>query len=439
MGKKSFLAVTITFLLIFILALGGMPALAKAKLESDLYTAETVDGVTLAMKRYRPDESARFRKGAQPIVLMPGILCGLNYYDVRTPPGENYEVKLPSPLASWAKGDKYIKKDHMRYYSLAHYLWLQGYDVWMANYRGEGREPYQSGGATGYSLDDLGIYDVPAIVEKVYTETGKHPVWLGHSMGSTMAYIYLEGAKYGDGGNPHVVSDPALAEERNGGNGPQSIKALVDIDGPVVPFTGHLVDNFPVWAILYWPWYLNLRPLTAQYGEYLADPFFSIIDMMWQISEASGCPDLDIINAFLCVNKENFDPAVAKFTVEYVLDGFSSRVFGQYFDASAHGVLREDFCNGDNDLFPPEPCNGDGYYYYSDNLGKIKLPTLVMADGRHDVTNPDDVRRFFESKARTNQDAFVMVPDAAHLDLIGGLNSPTFTFSEVGKWLKKLK
>src|SRR4030042_3549763 len=90
-----------------------------------------------------------------------------------------------------------------------------------------------SGGATGYSLDDCGIYDVPAIVEKVYEVTKKHPIWMGHSMGSSMANIYLQGAKYGEGENPHVISDPALAAERNGGNGKQSLKALVYLGGPM--------------------------------------------------------------------------------------------------------------------------------------------------------------------------------------------------------------
>ena len=35
--------------------------------------------------------------------------------------------------------EPYIKADKMRYYSLAHYLWLQGFDPWFVNYRDTGR------------------------------------------------------------------------------------------------------------------------------------------------------------------------------------------------------------------------------------------------------------------------------------------------------------
>ena len=39
----------------------------------DIYTARTVDGVDLAMWRYRPDPQSPLREGAQPVILMPGM------------------------------------------------------------------------------------------------------------------------------------------------------------------------------------------------------------------------------------------------------------------------------------------------------------------------------------------------------------------------------
>lgn len=436
MGKKSLIATTCLLILIFLMS--GIPATAKGNGKSDRYTATTQDGVDLALKRYRPDKTASFRDGAQPIILMPGLVSNMNEFDVRTPEGEKYDIKLPAELAPWANGDKYIKKDPMKYYSMAHYLWLQGYDVWMANYRGEGREPCLSGGMNGYSMDDLGIYDCPAVVEKVYEVTGKHPVWLGHSMGSSMAYIYLEGSKYGDGDNPHVVSDPALAQERNGGNGKQSLKGFIDLDGPMVPFNGGILDNFLVWILIYGPWYIDLRPMTVQYGEYIADPVFSIGDMLWNICKMFGLPDLGPINAALSIAADNLDPAVGRFAAEYAVDGFSTRTIAQYLDASAHGVFREDYCNGEGAMIPPDPSPGDGYYCYSDHLDKIKLPALVLADDRFDITQPSDIEKFYLSKTRDGLDAFIRVPDSAHVDIVCGLNSPTITFPEIGKWLKNL-
>jgi len=436
MGRKSVISILCALLIVF--SVGGLPAMAASKEGPDRYTATTADGVKLAIKHYRPNRTAKFRKGAQPILLMPALATSINEFDTRTPKGEEYYVKLPSPLQPWARGDKYIQNDHMRYYSLAHYLWLQGYDVWMGNYRGAGREPYVSGGGNGYSIDDIGIYDAPAIVKKVYGLTGKHPIWLGHSMGAMTAYIYLQGARYGFGFNPHVVSDPALVKKRNGGNSPESIKAFVDLDGPMVPFNGAGLDNIFTWAGLAWPMYLDLRPFFIHNAVYYVDLTLLFTDALWHASQMLGVQDLGPMNILFSMNKDNLAPAVAKCAAKYCFDGFSTRVLAQFADAAAHGLFREDFTNGQWRLFPPDPYPGDGYYSYSDNLKKIKVPAFVIVDDRADITNPDNIKEFYLNKTRAALDAFLRVPNAAHMDLVCGLNAPTVTFPAIGRWLKKV-
>jgi pimeloyl-ACP methyl ester carboxylesterase len=438
-ASKMWKRLLLSFILSALICLTLLPAIpAHAAGDPEKYTATAADGMELAMKRYRPDATASFHIGAQPVICMPGIICGANIYDVQTPAGENYDLQLPSPLASWAQGDVYVQKDPMRYYSMAHYLWLQGYDVWLVNYRGEGRDPYLSGGQMGYTIDDLGIYDVPAIVEKVYDVTGQHPIWCAHSMGATMAYIYLQGAKYGEGDNPHVIADPALAEERNGGTGRQAIKALIDLDGPQIPSSGKLVNNTLVWAALYWPFYVDLRPLTANFGDMLAYPLLSLMNLVWQLQQSLGGIDLDLANLLVCINQNNLAPSVGEYVVKYVFDAISTRVLAQWADAGIHGKLREDYENGNGDLFPPVPAPNDGYYYYSDNMDKVTIPALVMADDRVDITNPDDIKNFYNAKTRNPLDTFIRVAGAAHVDLICGLNAPSFTYPEIGNWLKKL-
>jgi hypothetical protein len=168
MGKRT-TSFMVTVIISLLLTLTVSPVLAAARHpESNRYTALTEDGVELAMKRYRPDSRARFRTRGQPLILAPGITANINEFYICTPEGEHYNVQLPSNPACWARGDRYIEKDHLKYYSLAHYLWNRGYDVWLFNYRGQGRGEYTSGGASGYSVDDLGIYDLPAVIEKVY-------------------------------------------------------------------------------------------------------------------------------------------------------------------------------------------------------------------------------------------------------------------------------
>jgi Serine aminopeptidase, S33 len=433
MGKKS---VIIFICALLAIALGGLPVGAASE-GPDRYTAVTADGARLAMKRYRPDSRAGFNKGAQPIILMPALATSMNEFDVRTPPGEKYKLRMPAQLEPWASGDKYIQNDNMRYHSLAHYLWRQGYDVWMVNYRGEGRTPYRSTGAWGSSIDDLGIYDVPAVVEKVYSLTRKHPIYLGHSTGATMAYIYLQGARYGPGPNPHVVSDPALVKERNGGSGPQSIKAFVDVDGPMVTFTGTVLDNPLMWDALYWPWYVDLRPILVPIGNYLADPMTLGSEIVYNFLRMLGLPDLGPINVLASFSAGDLQTALNQYGAKYCFDGSSTRVLAQFSDAAAHGIFREDYANGTGAIIPPDPAPGDGYYVYTYNLNKIKLPSLVLADGRRDITNPDDIKSFYLKKTRNSLDKFVLVKGVAHCDIAFGERAPGFVFPTIGAWLKR--
>jgi hypothetical protein len=446
MGRKSFSLGVLAFLLASLLvflgaALGFPPVKAAAAAESDRYTARTEDGVDLALKRYRPGSDARFRKGGQPVIIMPGIISNFNEFDLYTPEGENYDLKLPSPLAAWARNDRYVKRDPMRYYSLAHYLWNQGYDVWLANYRGEGREPYLSGGAAGYSVDDCGIYDLPAIVEKVYEVTGRHPVYCGHSMGASMCIIYLNGAKYSAGPKSHVISDPALVAERNGGSGKQALKGFIDLDGPMGTAGGPSLDMSWWWDLFYTPWYIDMRWFIPFLSDFFVPLMHNSSALLWFAYEFMGWPDLGPLNTLTAINPNNIDENVYRYLGKYGVDGTSTRTFAQLQDAHVHRKFREDYTNGNPDLpssDPPDPFPGDGYYYYSDNLGKISLPALVLADDTPDLTTPQDIQNFYAGKTRNSLDKFMRVPGTAHIDLVVGLNAPTVTFPEIGRWLQAL-
>jgi pimeloyl-ACP methyl ester carboxylesterase len=419
MGKK--VSLSLAFFMTFLLSLTlFMPGLAAAAAPADRYTARTADGVELAMKRYRPDEKAGFRRKGQPVILMPGMLCNINYFDVWTPPGKSYAPQLP-PLPDWARRDPYIKKDPMRYYSLAHYLWLQGYDVWLANYRGQGREPYMSGGAEKpYTPSDCGIYDLPAIVEKVYEVTGKHPVWIGHSMGAAMAYIYLEGATYAGGDRTKIVLDPALAAERNGGRGRQSLKGFVDLDGPIEAAGNPANNNSDDGSS--WPAYIDLRYPLESFGDFLGSAQYFSSLILWCFYQALGCPDLGFLNALLICEPNDVQQDVLKYIVTYGVDGISGGVF-----ATLLGNMQ-----GNPDV-SPEVAN-----FYRNNLYRITLPAMVVADGTFDLTDPEDIRQAYVCKTRNRADVFMKLAGTAHMDLVFGLKAAESLFPEINNWIKKL-
>ncbi len=387
------------------------------------------------------------REGAQPVILMPGMACNFDFFDTHTPDGVTYDEQLPADLAGWAEGDTYLSDaDPMRYYSLAYYLWTSGYDVWMANYRGQGRDEVRSGGATGYAIDELGIYDMPAIISKVREVTGQKPVWIGHSMGGVMANMYLEGCRFAnmDDADSSVVSDPALAAERNDGDGPQALKAYIPVDGPSYPCGDipWLIAKL-LYVALYVPWNLDIRPITANLGGLVASPVLALEEIFRQVWAGFGYPDLFLpLNFLPCFVPGNLDANLASYFITYGADGFSSRAVVQFLDACDNGKMREDYRNGTFNwwrLFPPEPAAGDGYYYYSDHLDAISLPTFVLIDATRDITNPEDVKAVYDLKTRNAHDDYYVVPNSAHADIVMGFSAPSDMFPRIGAWLKSLE
>lgn len=81
--------------------------------------------------------------------------------------------------------------------TLGHWLFDQGYDVWMPNMAGHGNgdeqsrtEPYENG---DYHFDQIVTRDWPRIHQFVREQTGKNPVIIGYSMGGMTWQQYLSG------------------------------------------------------------------------------------------------------------------------------------------------------------------------------------------------------------------------------------------------------
>ncbi len=138
----------------------------------------TADGLTLRGKRYA-------NPGATPVLLVHGF------------GGNGFCFDLPRLGRN-----------------MAVHLARAGFDVWVPSLRCCGRPPYASdAGDWSHSMDELAVYDCPALVDGVISATGRRVFWIGHSMGGFLLYMYLQGALLERDGT--VVVDTLLSARRH--------------------------------------------------------------------------------------------------------------------------------------------------------------------------------------------------------------------------------
>ncbi len=140
------------------------PALAGRSLEPTMRPDEVVevttdDGWKLALRHYAGVDTAA---DGPPVLLVHGMW--VNHYN-------------------W---------DYRPEVSLVDYLSQEGFDVWVANLRGDPGTTAPSRSAEAFTFDDHARYDLPALVAAVQRETGRDRIgWVGHSMGGMLLHAYV--------------------------------------------------------------------------------------------------------------------------------------------------------------------------------------------------------------------------------------------------------
>lgn len=425
---------------------------------NDLFTAKAVDGVTLKLKRFRPTEGSDFRQGAQPILLFSGIGVNMNEYLSHTPEKKKAQyrnMKLPADIADWAVNDPFVAADPMRYYSIAHYLWVKGYDVWMANYRNTGRGKYRSEtGKRPATLDEWAVLDTPVCIDKVIEVTGQNPFIGGHSTGGLVAYLYLSGLtvdtdkllandeRYA----AHMQFDKALARERN-----QKIKGFIGLDPagePPLPFTG-IIDSRPVWRMLGSETCINVDSLME---EMLGDtnmrnvPAITTEMFMNFIANRDEIRDVqerfDLFGALRMWDVENTNTFVNDFFLRYGTSSIYLRGFAQYADWGVNGVVREFYKNGEgnqNIIIPPKPNAPRNNLVPYDQIKNMTVPAISIFSESDSLVKTDSmVQYLMDGKTPHPNDEWYELQGSAHVDVPFGNSSPTFTFVKIGAWLEKV-
>ncbi|ORY70769.1 Alpha/Beta hydrolase protein [Leucosporidium creatinivorum] len=108
--------------------------------------------------------------------------------------------------------------------SLAFWLMERGYDVYLSNIRTNFKMPHRHFPRSdprywAWSVEQIAIYDLPAIVNFVHSRTGRKPAYIGHSQGTGTMFLALSRGMRPDIGNklscfvalaPAVYGGPVL-------------------------------------------------------------------------------------------------------------------------------------------------------------------------------------------------------------------------------------
>jgi pimeloyl-ACP methyl ester carboxylesterase len=443
---------------------------------SGIYSATADDGSTIYIYRYAPYTTGTplFRTSGTPVVIFTGITMNMNQYLACTPPGMSSmysSVYVPSvaDAPAWALNaagtdyEPYIKADKMRYYSLAHYLWLQGYDPWFVNYRGTGRSPVVSTGTSPNGMNTLDTWatlDVPAAIAKVKSVTGKRMFIGGHSTGGMVAYAYLQGAylDYGSattasakkayyqlcyffGYQPHVKGSAALAATRNA-----DVKGFIGLDPAGVPPLPSLLNSDVFWTLVGLRLYLPLDTLSQDLIQLFPSTLLEDVSgTMFGLINTAAAGDSTLSEFFGYLNfwdVKDMDPCMEDWMLRYSVGGSSIRGFGEYMDWGMNNTLREHYLNGSENYLSklitggPTPSGNDGYYYYSNHMSLFTAPMIVFSSTAGSLVSPENTYNFIISKkSATAYDEWYVVEGTAHVDVAMGKRIPTAVFPQLGAWL----
>ncbi|MEW6553935.1 MAG: alpha/beta fold hydrolase [Actinomycetota bacterium] len=351
-------------------------------LQSRVESVTTTDGVTLRLKRY-------VNEGAQPVLFAHGFT------------GNGLEFDLPH-------------HEH----NIALYLAERGYDVWISSFQGCGREPYMCGvGDWRHSVDHLASLDAPALVNGVSEKTGRRPIWIGHSMGGIVLYMYLQGVKpVSLDGHFRVATDPDLARERNA-----SLLGGVTIGSPPGLHCGG------------GDWIARLERIPNL--DKIAD---AAAGLLKKASDASPKVPISRLGAFVArfprlgrilaihgpvaialYNARNVDPDVGYSLIKQASDNVTTLMTAQI------AVLASD----------PDLKGYNGECNYTAGMDRITAP-LFFITGTEDFVGPDNVREYGYERVSSAVKRFENYRGYGHTDLVMGKRVYTEVYPDILDWIE---
>lgn len=264
----------------------------------------------------------------------------------------------------------------------------------------------------------MAAYDVTALIEGVTLRTGRRPVWLGHSMGGMVLYMYLQGATFKEiDGERIFAADPDLARERN-----QNIAAGIAIGSPPAfywdkgGFFGMLSHSGVMRTAL-----KALHNLTG--GLHEISPHLRMgtpmARMAWSFPRLTAVFVNLTPTGWVLYNWDNVEPDVAISLLRWGGDDVSSRMAQQGLYAIIHTDLR----------------SYDRSHSYTENMHRITAPFFFVT-GSEDAANPDTIKRYGYERISSREKEYVNFPVYGHTDLVMGKGVEETVYPAIIDWLR---
>jgi pimeloyl-ACP methyl ester carboxylesterase len=353
-------------------------------MDTRVETFHTKDGIALKLKHY-------VNEGGQPILMAHGFS------------GNGLEFDLPH-----------------RKHNLALYLAERGYDVWISSFRGCGRKPYDCGtGDWRHSVDHLAALDAPALVEGVTKATGRKPIWIGHSMGGIVLYMYLLGVKpVGEDGDFRAAIDADLARERN-----DSILGGITIGSPPGLHRG---GGDWIAALERIPFYETIVGLMLRFLEWEGKvspktPLSQLRKLVERFPRLGRLLAMHGLIAILLYNAKNVDPDVGYSLLKWATDNVTTRMTAQIL---ALGI-------------DPDLKGYDGGCNYTVNMNWITAP-LFFITGTEDFVGAGNVRDYGYDKVSSGLKRFENYQGYGHTDLVMGKRVFEEVYPDILAWADEL-
>jgi alpha-beta hydrolase superfamily lysophospholipase len=363
-----------------------------------------------------------------PVVLLHGLAVNADLWDLPTLDGPDF-----------------------RYRSLATVLHEAGYDIWLPNLRGHGAPHMLSTPPAGHSdwcVDHHILFDLPAVIDRVRSESRLRPLVIGASLGAMTLAGYLQGARLADtGGEQRIIEDADLARRRQ-----QNLAGAVFAEFPaVLRWPASLYDergrvkwgalarewyrndgeaNFPFEVLARWQWLQALVaaaghvPLHWFAGDREREPWYRQLPGSMgrgaaRLERAAVQAVLQIAGTFTGATNHRAEVMLAG--RRYCVEDMKAGVLDQLARCVRAGAFVSRI--------------GSAEHVYSDHYELIESPTLVLQGGRDRIANADMTRREFFDRIASQDKTFRYYEEIAHGEMEAAPIATEKVYPEVLAWI----